>query len=117
MTNKEAIGIIYNNILDAIAILAVSEDDKEADYLKRYIEASDMAIKALSESEWCVITSDEEGTLYCLPDEGEEVILSYNGCHVWIDTLESDIHGVYFDNYGGIEEGMAWKYAIPYKEK
>ena len=116
MTNKEAIGIIYNNILDATAILAVSEDDKEADYLKRYIEACDMAINALSESEWCIITSDEEGTLYGLPAEEEEIILSYNN-YIWIDTLTSDIHGVFFDHYGGIEEGMAWKYAIPYKEK
>ena len=98
------------------------------DYLEDYIatyryklsnevqEIYNIAIEALRESEWNVICSDNEGILYCLPDEEEDIILSYNN-YVWIDTLTSDIHGVFFDNYGGIEEGMAWKYAIPYKEK
>lgn len=107
MTNKEAIKHIRRTKCSG------DTDCSECCYDPNWCVYA-VAIEALHESEWNVITSDEEGTLYCLPDEEENVILSYNNS-VWIDVLTSDIHGVFFDNYGGIEEGMAWKYAIPYK--
>lgn len=49
MTREEAKGIIYNEVLEATAMLATWENtEEEAECLERFIEASNMAIEALS---------------------------------------------------------------------
>ena len=52
MTREEAKGIIYNEVLEATAMLATWENtEEEAECLERFIEASNMAIEALSQPE------------------------------------------------------------------
>ena len=41
------------------------------------------------------------------PDDGEEVLVSYNG-YVFVDTYCADHDGVGFESHDEIEEGMAW---------
>lgn len=67
MTREEAKGIIYNEVLEATAMLATRENtEEETKCLERFIEASNMAIEALSQPErpkgqWEVIGKTENG--------------------------------------------------------
>ena len=49
ISREEAKGIVYNEVLEATAMLATWENtEEEAECLERFIEASNMAIEALS---------------------------------------------------------------------
>ena len=123
MTNEEAIiilkyGMKYRN----------PQNDTEKDRN----EALDMAISALSENkgEWIPLKTrpmtEEEATFYrdwaeygaeifdCpLPDDGQEVLISYGG-YVGVDTFVKD-DGCYFEGVD-IEDVDAWQpLPEPYK--
>lgn len=61
---------------------------------------------------------DEDEEILCgeNPDDGQEILVSYNG-YVFTDTFEFD-EGYYLDGMGEIEHGMAWMpLPEPYKEQ
>ena len=52
ISREEAKGIIYNEILEATAMLSTQENtEEETEFLKRFIEACNMAISVLSQPE------------------------------------------------------------------
>lgn len=72
-------------------------------------------IAALQKPKWTVIY-EEDGLLYGIPEDGQEVLVSHNG-KVWQDTFYND-EGCYFDSGDDAVEGMAWKpMPEPYKEE
>lgn len=55
---------------------------------------------------WIPFEVDTDGTLYCIPDDEEQVLIS-NGVSVWQDTFFNDDDGCYLDS--GIDLiGLAW---------
>ena len=87
---------------------------------RKYDEAIDMAISALSEDKWIPFTrrpmtkEEQEDYPNCtfifdcvLPDDGDEILVS-NGRFVWMDAFCNDIDGCYLDGGDDIDEDMAW---------
>lgn len=86
---------------------------------RRYIEAYEMAISALSETKggWNPLESDEEGMIIgSLPEEGKEVFITVYGqveidsfgCDVEYDESVGEFRNEWFCENNDIEDVRAW---------
>lgn len=120
MNRQEAIEILTGRYL-------IPVEDGADEHAERVNNALDMAIEALQD-DWIPFTfrppTEEEKEMFpdwdeiCdskIPEDGQEVLISYKG-DVFVDVFSND-DCIGLESWGAIEESMAWKpLPAPYKE-
>ncbi len=106
---------------EAIRILEANKPviKRESMSARKYVEAYEMAISALSENKggWNPLASDEEGRIIgSLPEEGEEVLVTVYGqveidsfgCDFEYDESTGECRNEWFCENNDIEDVRAW---------
>lgn len=124
MTYEEAIKILHPDTLrGALAEIEYYNGFSGVEVAAKAIEdACLLACEAMEKQQamtWRVVGyNEEDGWLYNLPEDGEEILVSHNG-YISADVFEDGGEdGCFLESGNYVDEGMAWMpFPEPYKRE
>lgn len=119
MTYEEAIRILDPESENKVEILSYNGFIGMEAEVKAFEDACRLACEAMEKQQamtWRVVGYNEDGYLYNLPEDGQEILVSYQ-TYVAADIFVNDGEdGCYLESGEYIEVGMAWMPMLePYK--